>query len=205
MRLVTHVGLALAMVTAAASPALGAEPAPAVKQAPARSLVPANFVVPTLVETPEFRLEPLGPDKVKVDFDAYMSSIEHLQTTFSRSTGWPHKDISAADAMKDMEGEQERFRGRKSFAYAVLTSDGTRELGSVYVSPSPVGGYDAMVRMWVTKDQYDAGFDAKLYAWVADWVRKEWPFSKVAYPGRAIDWATWDSMVAASKAHKAAS
>jgi hypothetical protein len=193
------------MVTAAASPALGAEPAPAVKQAPARSLVPANFVVPTLVETPEFKLEPLGPDKVKVDFDAYMSSIEHLQKTFSRSTGWPHKDISAADAMKDMEGEQERFRSRKSFAYAVLTPDGTRELGSVYVSPSPVEGYDAMVRMWVTKDQYDAGFDAKLYAWVADWIRKDWPFAKVAYPGRAIDWATWDSMVAASKAPKAAS
>lgn len=210
MRRVTDASLALAMLlatttTPAASasvpPATGS--APAAKQASARPLVPAEFVVPTLVEGPGFKLEPLGPDKVKVDFDAYMSSIEHLQKTFSRSTGWPRKDISAEDAMRDMEGEQARFRSRKSFAYAVLTPDGRRELGSVYVSPSSVDGYDAMVRMWVTKDQYDAGFDAKLYAWVVDWVRRDWPFTRVAYPGRAIDWAAWDSMVAASKAKKA--
>lgn len=207
---VTDAGLALAMLLAITmTPAANAEvpkpvaSAPAVRQAPARPLVPAEFVVPTLVKAKGFKLEPQGPDKVKVDFDAYMSSIAHLQETFSRSKGWPRKDISAADAMKDMEGEQARFRSRKSFAYAVLTPDGKRELGSVYVSPSPVEGYDAMVRMWVTKDQYDAGFDAKLYAWVVDWIRRDWPFTKVAYPGRAIDWATWDSMVAASKAKKA--
>jgi hypothetical protein len=210
MRRVKDAGLALAMLLAITmTPAANAAvpkpvaSAPAVKPAPARALVPAAFVVPTLIKAEGFKLEPLGPDKVTVDFDAYMSSIEHLQKTFSRSTGWPHKDISAADAMKDMEGEQARFRSRKSFAYAVLTPDGKRELGSVYVSPSPVDGYDAMVRMWVTKDQYDAGFDAKLYAWVVDWVRQDWPFTKVAYPGRAIDWAAWDLMVAASKAKNA--
>jgi hypothetical protein len=209
MRRVTEAGLALAMLAITTIPTANAAvpkpvaSAPAVKPAPARPFVPAAFVVPTLVEADGFKLEPLGPDKVKVDFDAYMSSIEHLQKTFSRSTGWPHKDISAADAMKDMEGEQARFRSRKSFAYAVLTPDGKRELGSVYVSPSPVEGYDAMVRMWVTKDQYDAGFDAKLYAWVVHWIGRDWPFAKVAYPGRAIDWATWDPMVAASKAKKA--
>jgi len=38
---------------------------------------------------------------------------------------------------------------------------------------------------------------------VANWVRRDWPFAKVAYPGRAIDWATWDLMVAAETARKA--
>jgi hypothetical protein len=102
--------------------------------------------------------------------------------------------------MKDMETEQGRFQRRESFAYGVLTPDGRRERGSVYVSPSPVAGYDAVVRLWVTKADYDAGFDAELYAWVADWVRTKWPFAKVAYPGRAIDWASWDARVAAGKA-----
>ncbi|OJW61732.1 MAG: twin-arginine translocation pathway signal protein [Sphingomonadales bacterium 63-6] len=166
--------------------------------------VPADFNVPTLVEAAGFKLVPLGPEVVNVDFDAYMSSIEHLQGTFSRSTGWPHKDISAADAMRDMEGEQARFSSRRSFAYAVLTPDGSRERGSVYVSPSPVPGYDAVVRMWVTKAEYDAGFDAELYRWASDWVGKEWPFQKVAYPGRAIDWASWDAMVAANAVSKTA-
>lgn len=79
----------------------------------------------------------------------------------------------------------------------MLTPDGSRDRGSVYVSPSPVAGYDAVARMWVTKAEKDAGFDADLYKWVTAWVQKDWPFRKVAYPGRSIDWATWDAMVAA--------
>jgi hypothetical protein len=166
------------------------------------SFVPADFNVPTRVEAPDFKLVPLGPEVVQLDFDAYMSSIEYLQTSFSRSTRWPRSDINAADAMKDMEGEQARFKSRKSFAFAVLTPDGSRERGSVYVSPSPVGGYDAVVRMWVTKADHDAGFDATLYKWVTSWIQKDWPFQKVAYPGRSIDWAAWDPMVAANTPRK---
>lgn len=161
--------------------------------------VAADFQVPTLVEAPGFRIVPLGPELVDIDFAAYMSSIEHLQTTFTRSTSWPHANVSAADAMKDMQTEQARFEKRSSFAYAVLTPDGKRERGCVYVYPSEVPGYDAVVTMWVTKAEFDAGFDAELYAWATAWVAKEWPFAKVAYPGRAIDWATWDAKVAASK------
>jgi len=165
----------------------------------APAFVPADFDPPVLVEAEGFKLVPLGPDLVKVDFEAYMGSIEHLQQTFSRSTGWPREGITDADAMQDMLTEQDRFATRKSFAYGVLAADGSRELGSVYVSPSPAPGYDAMVRLWVTKADYDAGFDAQLYQWVQGWIEADWPFTKVAYPGRAIDWKTWDAVVAAGK------
>ncbi|MEM9939029.1 MAG: twin-arginine translocation pathway signal protein [Pseudomonadota bacterium] len=161
--------------------------------------VKSDFEVPTLVEADGFKLVPLGPDVVKVDFDAYMSSIDHLQKTFTRSTSWPHKDISYDDAMQDMLNEQARFNNRESFAYAVLTPDGSRERGSVYVSPSPVESYDAVVRFWVTKVEYDDGFDAELNEWVADWIQTEWPFMQVAYPGRAIEWVDWDALLAAAK------
>jgi hypothetical protein len=164
------------------------------------SFVPEDFTVPTLVETRKFKVVPLGPALAKVDFKAYMSSVEHLQKTFTRSTDWPHEGISDADAMRDMETEQARFRNRESFAYAVLTPDGSRERGCVYVYPSTVEGYDAVVRMWVTKDEYDAGFDAELYKWVVTWMRKDWPFAKIAYPGRAIAWDSWDPLVADNKA-----
>lgn len=159
--------------------------------------------MPTRVETAGFRIVPLGPDLVKVDFDAYMSSIQHLQTSFTRSTDWPHMGISDAEAMRDMETEQARFRSRESFAYSVLTPDGRRERGCVYVYPSSVAGFDAVVKLWVTKAEYDAGFDAELYRWVTQWMQKDWPFAKVAYPGRSIEWAAWDSLLAASKAGKA--
>jgi hypothetical protein len=167
--------------------------------AAAAPFVPAGFTVPVKAQAPGFTLVPLSPAVVKIDYDAYMSSIEHLQKTFTRSPDWPNSKITAADAMVDMETEQARFQKRESFAYAVLTPDGRRERGSVYVSPSRVSGYDAVVRLWVTKAEFDAGFDAELYAWVQSWVRTQWPFTKVAYPGRAIDWATWDALVAASK------
>ncbi len=163
----------------------------------AGTFVPADFEVPVLVEGDGFKLVPLGPDLVDIDYAAYMSSIEHLQQTFTRSTSWPREGITDEEAMLDMETEQGRFLARESFAYGVLSPDGTRELGSLYVRPSPVEGYDAVVMMWVTKADYDAGFDEKLYAWAQEWVASEWPFANVAWPGRAIDWDSWDAMVAA--------
>ncbi len=172
------------------------EPVPAM--VPKAPWIDADFTVPVLMKTPGFKVVPLSPSLAKVDFDAYMSSIEHLQKTFTRSTAWPHAGISAADAMLDMETEQARFSKRESFAYAVLTPDGMRERGCIYVYPSPVKGYDAMVRIWVTKAEHDAGFDAELYAWATNWLKTDWPFAKVAYPGRAIEWAEWDATVGAS-------
>ena len=160
--------------------------------------VPADFEVPVRVEADGFTLVPLGPEVVDVDYEAYMSSIEHIQETFTRSTSWPHADLDAEDAMQDMLNEQRRFEARESFAYAVLTPDGTRERGSLYVSPSEVADYDVVVRMWVTKAEYDAGFDEELYAWAQEWIAEEWPFAKVAYPGRAIAWEEWDALVEAA-------
>lgn len=94
---------AVAQTTQPAGAALpNAMPAEALKAA----FVEPGFAVPTLVETPHFKLVPLGPALVKIDFDAYMSSVEHLQKTFTRSPDWPHAGISDADAMKDMDGEQ---------------------------------------------------------------------------------------------------
>jgi hypothetical protein len=201
---ITGTGLALAVLTMAQCPAFAEENSlngsAQLAAATQPSFVPDDFNVPLTAAAEGFKLVPLGPDLVKIDFDAYMSSIEHLQKTFSRSANWPRPGISDADAMLDMQTEQGRFKARKSFAYAVLTPDGSRERGSVYIRPSPVKGHDAMVSLWVTKAEFDAGFDAELYAWVTRWVQTGWPFKKVAYPGRAIEWSTWDSAVAASKA-----
>jgi hypothetical protein len=184
-------------ITLAAAMLLAAMPCAAMateKQAP--SLVAPGFAVPTSAQGPGFVLKPFGPDLVKIDFAAYMSSVEHLQQTFTRSTDWPHAGISDADALKDMEGEAARFAAREAFSYSVLTPDGKRERGCIYVAPSPVPGYDAVVRIWVTKAEYDAGFDKQIAIWAHRWIAAKWPFKKVAWPGRDIDWATWDALTA---------
>jgi hypothetical protein len=146
------------------------------------AFVPVDFRVPVHYQTNTFHLVPLGPEVVKLDYDAYMGSIEHLQKTLGGK--WPHAGLTMADAMKDMQGEETRFKGRKSFAYAVLALDKTKELGSVYVRPSRKPGYDAQVSMWVTKQEFDAGFEEELLATVKTWIAKEWPFKNVDYPRR---------------------
>ncbi len=158
------------------------------------AFIPDDFEPPVLVEADSFKLLPLGPELVDVDFAAYMSSIEHLQETFTRSTGWPHDKITDEEAMQDMLNEEGRFNRRESFAYAVLTKDGEREMGCVYVRPSSKPGYEAEVSLWVTKADFDAGFDATLYDWTVKWIEQSWPFAEVAYPGRAIEWSAWDKL-----------
>lgn len=158
------------------------------------AFVADDFDVPRLVEQETFRVVPLGPELVKIDFDAYMSSIEHLQKTFTRSTSWPREGITDDEAMLDMQTEQQRFLSRESFAYAVLTPDGTRERGCIYVRPPAKPGYDAQVSMWVTQEEFDNGFDEELFAWAKSWIDSSWSFARVAYPGRAIAWEIWDAM-----------
>ncbi|MEE4278751.1 MAG: hypothetical protein V2I82_09840 [Halieaceae bacterium] len=158
------------------------------------AFVPSGFEVPVEVDAGEFKLVPLGPELVDLDYEAYMSSIEHLQRTFTRSTDWPHEDIDADAAMQDMLNEQSRFERRVSFAYGVLSADAKRERGCVYIRPSSKDGYDAEVSLWVTKAEFDAGFDASLYQWTQEWIAQEWPFTNVAFPGRAIEWEAWDAL-----------
>lgn len=152
---------ALALGGTLATP--GCAETPAATPAPAPWIAP-DFAVPTLVEGPGFKLVPLGPALTAIDYRAYMASIDHLQRTFTRSTAWPHAGLTMKDAVIDMETEEARFARRESFAYAVLTPDGSRERGCVYVYPSKVAGHDAQVQLWVTAAEYEAGFDAELYA-----------------------------------------
>lgn len=154
----------------------------------------AEFEPPTEIGGWGFKLVPLGPDLVDIDYAAYMSSIEHLQATFSRNGNWPREGITAEEAMQDMLNEQGRFERRESFAYAVLSPEGDRELGCVYIKPSDKPGFDAEVTLWVTQAEYDAGFDATLFEWTKYWVEQSWPFTNVAYPGRDIAWADWDQL-----------
>ena len=113
--------------------------------------VPADFAVPKTHQTARYTLKPLGPGLEKLDYDAYMGSIDHIRTTFG-SGRWPRPGITMEEALKDVQGEEARFNARQSFTYAVLSPDGQRELGCVYRQPSRKQGYDAQVTMWVVKD-----------------------------------------------------
>ena len=148
--------------------------------AQAGGLVPVDYSVPMRLVRKSYQLKPLGPALAQHDFDAYMSSIEHIRANFG-SGKWPYPGITMAEAVKDVEGEQERFQARKSFTYAVLSPDGKQELGCVYIQPSREKEYDAVVAMWTTKKAFEGGLQTRLDADVRAWLKKDWPFQRVLY------------------------
>lgn len=48
--------------------------------------------------------------------------------------------------------------------------------------------------MWVRTRELDSGPDAILFDAVKQWMADQWPFKKVAYPGREISWEEWYSL-----------
>ena len=154
--------------------------------------VPANFQVPTAYVGANYKIVPLGPAVADLDYRAYMSSIDHIRKT--EGGDWPRPDLTMDDQAKDMAGEKAQWDGRKSFPFAVLNSAGTKELGCFYLRPSSKQGYDVAVTMWVTKDQFDKGFEDQLYKEMKVWVAEAWPFKKPAWRGREISSEAWKAL-----------
>lgn len=157
-------------------------------------LVPDSFQPPRSYTGENFRLVPLGPDVAQLDFNAYMSSIDHIRS--SMGGNWPRPDLTMADQAKDMAGEKAQWDARKSFPFAVLAPEGTKEFGCFYIRPSTKEGYDAVATIWVTKDQFDKGFETQLLADMKAWLAAEWPFKKVAWPGHDLPMAEWRALPA---------
>jgi hypothetical protein len=155
-------------------------------------LVPDSFTVPTPYVGATYKLVPLGPDVAELDYKAYMSSIDHIRKT--QGGNWPRPELTMADQAKDMAGEGAQWESRKSFPFAVLSLDGSKELGCFYLRPSGKEGYDVVATMWVTKDQFDAGFEDQLYKDMKAWVAKAWPFQKPAWRGREISADAWRTL-----------
>jgi len=155
-------------------------------------LVPDSFQVPTSYTGATYKLVPLGPGVAELDYKAYMSSIDHIRKT--QGGNWPRPGLTMDDQAKDMAGEKAQWDGRKSFPFAVLTPDGTKELGCFYLRPSQKEGYDVVATYWVTQEAFDAGFEPQLEKDMRAWLAKAWPFQKVAWRGREISAEAWRAL-----------
>jgi hypothetical protein len=49
----------------------------------------------------------------------------------------------------------------------------------------------ALSKLIVRQSELQSGLESRLFSAVRDWLAKEWPFKKVAFPGRDIDWEAW--------------
>jgi RimJ/RimL family protein N-acetyltransferase len=145
--------------------------------------VPAEFDPPVGLTTPQFRLEPLGPQHNEADYAAWTSSMQHIRATPGFATGsWP-REMTIDQNRDDLLRHQRDFQARTGFTYTVLGDDDD-VIGCVYIyplRPDPEPGA-AHVDSWVRTDR--AELDLPLYRAVSDWLASDWPFRRVDYAER---------------------
>jgi len=154
--------------------------------------VPKDFNVPEKLETAEFRLRMLTVHDVVKDFDAVITSAEHLKTVWPGSK-WPD-GLTLEQNLIDLGWHQKEFQTRRSFAYTVVTPSEMRVIGCVYIVPTHKQGHDAEVYLWARQSELAGGLEDRLYYAVKNWVAKDWPFKAAAFPGKGVSWETWKAI-----------
>ncbi len=159
-----------------------------------KRFAPDSVIIPSGIETKDFRIRILTINDVVKDYDAVMSSIDHLRGVFGPSSSWPSADLTLDQDLIDLGWHQKEFQIESSFAYTVMSLDESRCLGCVYVDPSEKAGYDAKVILWVRQSEIRKGLDEKLFSAVKIWLSEEWWFTTVAFPRRQMSWQEWESL-----------
>ena len=85
--------------------------------------LPPDFDVPELLETDRFRIRPLTIHDVVKDYDAVMTSREHLWDQFGQAWGWPSEDLTLEQDLIEVAWHQREAQRRSSFAYVVMRPD----------------------------------------------------------------------------------
>lgn len=147
-------------------------------------LVSRDFEIPKELITEKFKLRMLKVSDVVKDYDAVMTSVEHLQGIFGERSKWPSKDLTFEQDLIDLGWHQKEFQNRSSFAYTMMNLDESQCLGCMYIFPSRDPNFEVDIFMWVRKSEFDKGLDQILFKTVKDWITDKWPFKKVRYPGR---------------------
>ncbi|NJM73535.1 MAG: GNAT family N-acetyltransferase [Scytonema sp. RU_4_4] len=148
--------------------------------------LPENFEIPEILKTDYFFLRSITLHDVVKDYDAVMSSREHLWQRFGKIWGWPPEDLTLEQDLIDLAWHQKEFQLRRSFDYAVMSLDETRLLGCVYIDPANSEEYDAEVYYWVRSSELASGLEDYLGDIVQNWIATSWPFKRVEYPGRGV-------------------
>ena len=155
-----------------------------------RPLVPPDFVVPDRLLGADFLLRPLTVGDLVKDYDAVMTSADHLKGVLNAGSSWP-RGLTLERDLIDLGWHQREFTLRHSFAYTVMSPDQETCLGCCYIYPSDRPEYDAMAFYWARASAFAGGLDERLGLAFRGWLDSHWPFDRVAFPGRDIPWAEW--------------
>ena len=146
--------------------------------------VPDTFMVPPPPTIGDYTWNILEPEILKEDFGALMHTV-------GRTTP---ATITTDEDYGELKRHRWEFQHATSFAYGVLSADGTEEIACVYVNPSKKQGYDATVRFLMTERGAKENLQPQLEAKVREWIKTSWPFAKVAFPGLDVSMSAWNAL-----------
>jgi len=162
------------------------------------AFLPEDFVVPTLVAGPRFQIRPVTIHDVVRVYDAIIRSSAALSEMFGAVSDWPPAEYTLEDCLIEVAWQQKEAQLRRSFSFAVLSTDETDLLGMIHVRPPVKLGADAVLAYWVRSEVRMPGLENELRDFVPEWATSAWPFKKVHQPGREIAWSDWLALPPAS-------
>ncbi len=131
---------------------------------------------------------PLSSADAEPDFEAWSTSIEHLQGIFGPESNWPTTEMTLEENSIDLAWHQREHESASSFAFTVFDINDARCLGCVYLSPARKVGYEVEVFYWVRASEVSSGLDQTLGTYVHQWLQDVWKFDSVVFPGRDVAW-----------------
>jgi hypothetical protein len=151
--------------------------------------------VPAELRTEEFILRPIVADDAEMDHAAVVETREYLRLW--EQSGWPEDDFTVEANRKDLVDLERRHGEHRAYTYTVLSPDGARCLGCVYLFPTsakflmkstvtPVGDdqwadVDAVIFFWARRSEMAKGLDERLLAALRLWFNEEWKFTRAVY------------------------
>ena len=138
-----------------------------------------------MVETKRFHLRSITIHDAFKDYDAVMSSREHLWKRFGEIWGWPPPNMTIEQNIIDLGWHQKEFQLRSSFDYAVMELDESRLLGCIYIDPPEAEEIDADIWYWARQSELQSGLESELESFIPDWLVQDWPFCIVTINGES--------------------
>ena len=121
------------------------------------------------------------------DYEAVITSREHLWHRFGEIWAWHATDISLEQNLIDLARHQSEFQQRTGFAYSVLSPDydpdDARVLGCVYIYPPSSDAVEANVWFWARQSEIAAKLEQAIETFLIAWLSNSWPFGTVTLNG----------------------
>lgn len=146
-----------------------------------------SFVVPSIAESGSFQLRALTIHDVVKDYDAVMTSREHLWLRFGDVWGWPADNLTLEQDLIDLAWHQKEFELKNSFAYAVFTLDYSRILGCVYIYPPQSDFEDANVWFWARESEFASNLEQDLKTFLMAWLSRSWSFRRLIMNAELVE------------------